>query len=146
MAVLQLPKILQSDSFDCGTAAMTCVMRFHKSRGAVIVADLATPEHGLGPETVEAAFRTAGWKVNAGERTLDDLQSNCANWRPVMVLITKDGVGHWCVAAGVTPKRVYFHDPEDGMRHLTHVEFLEAWNDIGRYGQTFRNFGLVAFP
>lgn len=144
MPILQIPRVLQSADFDCATACMTALVRFHKTRGAVL-SDLASPEAGMDPATVELIFRKAGWKVNAGERSLDDLQSNCLAGRPVMCLITREGEGHWIVVAGVTPRRIYFHDPLEGMRFVTHVEFLEFWHDIGRYGATFHNFGMVAW-
>lgn len=145
MSILTVPDTRQSKDFNCGTAAMTCVVRFFKSRGTVI-ADLASPEYGTDPTTIEASFRKAGWKVNSGNRTLAELQSLCNQGIPVIALVTRDGVGHYVVVCGVTSRRTYYHDPLEGMKWLTHADWLERWHDTGRWGEAFREFAIAAWP
>lgn len=143
--IRKLPDIRQDGAHDCGHAAMRCVIEYHQP-GAVVVVNLASPQWGMDPATMESLFRAKlSWNTSCGERTVDELEYYCNDGRPVITPIQLHGTGHYVVVRHVTRNRVYYHDPVDGAGWMTVADWVASWRDGGRWGE-FNRFGLVAWP
>lgn len=139
--LLTLPDIRQQSEFDCGEAAVKCVLAYHKISAAV---RLATPSHGTDPTQIEAALRNIGCGVVAGEMTVEDLWHFADVGRPVICLIhwPEGSDSHWVVTRGVSRGQVYYHDPIDGPSKASVKDFESAWKASGRVG-AFRRWGIA---
>lgn len=145
--LLSVPDIRQRDEHDCGDAALEMVCAFIGVKVPKSL-KLANPVQGMALETMEAALRALGLRVNSGHCVLGvaDLQHYTRAGLPVLCPITVDSVGHWVVVTGVARKRVHFNDPSwRGPRSLPFGEWLDCWRDYSRPGLTlFDRWGIVA--
>jgi len=142
--LLPLPDYRQKSDFDCGEACARVVSEYH---GARLGRKISTPVDGIDPRVLEQALRLAGFHVQSGEATLDDLAHWCRTYRPPIALVRFDGPSHWVVVRGRHGNRVHFHDPDEGPRSVTVAEWESAWHaSDGRLSQPFRNWCVVAWP
>lgn len=141
--ILDIPDIRQAEDYDCGSAALDAVARFHglRKRGPV---RLANPVQGMSPDTVEAVLRSLGLRVLSGTMTLPDLQSLTRSGRPVLCPVTtQGGGGHWVVVRGVARRTVYTHCPLFGRLSVRAADWLAGWRDATRAGHEFDRWGIA---
>ena len=129
--ILALPDIRQRNNWSCGEAAVRTVFQFHGAAGKI---PLASPIDGTDPRGLEAAFWRAGLSVQSGSMDLDDLRHHTRKGRPVVCLVTHDGVGHYVVVGGVHRGLVYFQDPLRGAVKQQAEPFEVSWKDVDRFG------------
>lgn len=142
--MLCLPDIRQTRDFDCGRAAVASVYQFfeiRKRHSALCTSSL----DGTDPRTLEAYLRKDGFFVLSGDMTIQDLREQTKAGRPVIVLMTLHGGGHYIVVSGVARGKVCFQDPVAGSSKMDAGEFEEAWHDFDRFGQVFERFGIAVW-
>ena len=139
--LLSLPDIRQTESYDCGAAAIDTVLRFHGSR-ARWDRTLANPVQGMAPDMIEAVLRSLGFELITGPMMVADLKYFTRSWRPV-VCPCSDWGGHWVVVRGVERGRVHFHCPLRGAVSAGEMEWRERWADQSRNGVTFDRWGIA---
>lgn len=139
-----VPVVRQRSGFDCGAAAFESVCRYWETRTR-LPHGWPNPIDGTDPRVLEAAFRTAGFGVVAGEMDTGTLRHLTGRGLPVLCLV-RDGSGHWVVATKVTRTRVYFMDPERGDTHLPLGRFDSLWSaaDTDRTGTVYHRWGICA--
>jgi len=146
--LLDLPDIRQSSDFDCGAATTNCVftyLGYNKPR-KFFLQMLGTNEmNGTDPRTLEAQIRREGYKVLSGDMAIEDLRSQANQGRPVILLVTLHGGGHYITSRGVQRGRVHYQDPSCGPQSMKVNEFKERWNDYDRFGITYANFGIAVW-
>lgn len=141
--MLNLPDIRQTTDYDCGAAAIDTVCRFYKRRERGPV-KLANHVQGMAPDTVEAVFRSLGFKLLSGTMTTRDLRSLALD-RPVMCCINAETGGHWVTIRGVTRARVHFQCPVLGPTTLSIEHWEGIWHDRTSSGHHYDHYGLCAY-
>lgn len=136
--MLDLPDIRQRTDWDCGRAAVQCVLEYFGSH-ADTRRLLTNPIDGTDPRAIEALLRQAGHCVVAGEMTLEDLRHFTRSRRPVIAVVN----GHYVVVAGVERLKVGYHDPLSGFMRCKMGDFLGWWKEADRLGVTYNQFGIA---
>jgi ABC-type bacteriocin/lantibiotic exporter with double-glycine peptidase domain len=141
--VLTLPDVRQKDDYDCGEAAVKCVLKYYGLSNSF---KFATSQDGSDPRQLEAAFRLSGLNVIAGEMTISDLRHFARTSCPVVCLIwyPKDNTSHYVVVNGMTKTSVLYHDVAVGPSRSGVVKWRKMWTAMGRLGETFLQWGIAA--
>lgn len=143
--MILLPDIRQKANFDCGAAVVRCVFKFYKMTMShdFFISLLGTNGmNGTDPRTLESQIRMQGLMVLSGDLDIDDLATQTKKGRPVIVLVTLHGSGHYIIVSGVRYGHVHYQDPLVGPKKLRINEFVEVWTDYDRFGVTYKNFGM----
>ncbi len=141
--MIALSDIRQKLSYDCGHAAVACVIDLFGRRCPKLIERLGTtPIDGTDPRQIEAYFRQEGFCVQSGDFTVEDLKYHTGSSRPVIVLVKLHG-GHYLVVAGVRRGFVYFQDPDTGPARMRIADFEEAWSSVDRMGAIYDKFGIA---
>lgn len=146
--MLELPDIRQSTDYDCGAAATQSVFEYWGvSKPKKFYLNLLGTNgiNGTDPRTLEAQIRQSGFKVLSGDMVSQDLYNQTKLERPVIVLATLHGAGHYIVVSGVYYGYVYYQDSISGPSRLRRDKFEEVWHDFDRFGQVYKQFGLSVF-
>lgn len=140
---LKIPNIRQQSDYDCGEAAVRCVLAFHGIRAAV---RLATPQHGTDPGQIESSLRNIGLGVVAGEMSVAMLKRFCTLKLPIITLVHWPGGedSHYVVVSGVSKDHVYYHDVQGGEGECSISEWVQAWEAKGRLAN-YKQWGIVAW-
>jgi ABC-type bacteriocin/lantibiotic exporter with double-glycine peptidase domain len=142
--ILDVPVVLQTSGYDCGTAAARAVFRFHGRQLPDLSAlGVPSPIDGTDPRVLEAVCRRAGFGVESGESRLDTLRHHVREGRPAQVLVQRDGCGHWAVVCGVARGRVHLMDPSSGPAVLPVAQFEASWRDVCRDGTLYYRWAVV---
>jgi len=144
---MKLPDIRQEGSHDCGLAACRTVAKLYRRRWTPeLTARLGTSLiDGTDPRAIESTLRFCGFGVIAGEMTLDDLQYQTQLRRPVICLITREGVGHYVVVSGIDCGRIRLQCPAEGPIATSKTKFITSWRDVDRLGATYHQFALAVW-
>lgn len=137
--MLDLPDIRQRKGWDCGRAAVDCVLQF-LGKSADLRRLMTTPMDGTDPRNIETMLRMAGCRVLSGEMSLDDLRYQTGNGRPVVAAVKN----HYVVVGGVRLGKVRYHDPLVGPAKATVGDFMVWWNEADRLGVEYKQFGIAA--
>lgn len=142
--LLPLPKVLQTKPHECARAAVQCILTYH---GIVAPVALSTPIDGADPREIEQFCRRLGLRVISGEMCVEDVRHFCNTWRPPICLIQWSGQdSHYTVPRGVSRGRVYYHDVDSGYDSCREIDWCSAWQAVGRIGETYKNWAIVAWP
>lgn len=137
--ILTLPDIRQKNNWSCGEAVVRTVFQFHGAAGKL---PLASPIDGADPRGLEAALWRAGLSVQSGSMDLDDLRHHTRKGRPIVALVTSEGVGHYVVVGGLHRGWVYFQDPLRGAVRQKAEAFELSWKDVDRFGVRYVRWGI----
>ncbi len=142
--MLSLPDERQKDTYDCGEAAVKCVLKYYQINNTV---KFATYQDGSDPRQIEAAFRLSGLNVVAGELTVADLKHFVRLKRPVVCLIwyAEQVTSHYVVVYGFEKNSVYYHDVETGPTSVGITKWNKMWTAMGRMGETYLHWGIAAW-
>lgn len=150
MPLLETPHIEQLGNFDCGRASALINLLYNsvpQAEAAVMVGRLRVSTHdGVDPSEMATWGRSEGWHVNEGWMDIGTLKHHGDEGRPVILLVTLHGNGHWIVSRGVSRGWVFVQDPATGRDKYKADEFLKIWNDANRYGAKFKQWGIVMAP
>lgn len=138
--ILPIPTVLQDDSHSCGSCCLRAVYRYMSRR---INAPKASPIDGIDPRKIEQELRDNGFKVTAGEMTVDELRFHSRAERPVIVLTQLNEIGHWQVCKGVSRGIVHLMDPAGQIEREPVASFVERWFDRYHDGASYQNWGIV---
>ena len=143
--MLALPDVRQKDSYDCGEAAVKCVLKYYEIYGSV---KFATAQDGSDPRMLEAALRLSGLNVTAGEMCVADLKHWVKHKKPIICLIwyAEQLTSHYVVVSGFNKNAINFHDVETGPVTVSLVKWKKMWTAMGRLGEPFKQWGIVAWP
>lgn len=143
--MIPLPDVRQKDVYDCGEAAVRCVLKYY---GISYSFKFATSQDGSDPRQLEAAFRLSGMNVTAGEMTIGDLRYFTRLKCPVICLIwyEKEATSHYVVVNGLTKYSVLYHDVDSGPAKVGIIKWRKMWSAMGRLGETFQQWGITARP
>jgi len=148
--LLNTPEIRQAGEYDCGRAAARIVLGSYKVPEADAVGMTGTLRvdklNGTDPAEMVTWFRSHGWSVTEGSTDVPTVRHHCDHGRPVILLATLHGGGHWTVCRGVSRGRIYFQDPFNGRWDMRTTEFDAVWKDANKYGTTFSRWAVVAVP
>lgn len=136
-----LPDVRQTDSYDCGQAALDCV-RLHFGLPPKVLP--CTWLDGTDPRVMEYGLRP-DLHVLSGHMTHDDLVHHLGLGRLVVALVAEGDVGHWVVAYGLRGGAVLFQDPLSGPRDEPIAAFVARWRDWSRMGWSLPGWGLAAW-
>lgn len=142
--MLTLPDVRQKDVYDCGEAAVRCVLKYYSINNSL---KFATSQDGSDPRQLEAAFRLSGLNVIAGEMTIGDLKHFVKKRYPVVCLIWYEETltSHYVVVSGFSKYSVYFHDVYSGSAKVGLKKWKKMWTAMGRLGETFLQWGIAAW-
>jgi ABC-type bacteriocin/lantibiotic exporter with double-glycine peptidase domain len=155
-SLIALPTAGQSGNSDCGYAALASVAMYHHVPTTRLV-EGPIPEKFRGPrlsgdDLVQMA-KMLELTAYGYEGDLDDLKSNIAKGRPVLVLLSHPPrvaqypqieyfgdlaaipfvLPHWVVVVGFTADdRVVLHDPRNGVVSMSKGEFVQTWEQRSR--------------
>lgn len=145
--MIDLPDVRQRDTWDCGPAAVTCVLRAYgwgKRDAAFAVADLGNPATGTDPFAIESRLQYLGFDSHVCHgMTVDDLRHHTRQGRPVLCPVTWGGEGHYVTVGEVSRGRVAYQCPTDGPCRDRFADWLAAWQDWHRAGATLHRFGVA---
>jgi ABC-type bacteriocin/lantibiotic exporter with double-glycine peptidase domain len=143
--MLTLADIRQKESYDCGLAAVRCIVAYFGCRYANLAERLATNGmDGTDPRSIEGFLRQEGFMVQSGSMTIDDLKHHIKLGRPVLVLVSWKG-GHYIVVSGVSRGYVYYQDPNEGPGRAKIAEFENDWEVFDRFGTNYEHFGIAVW-
>lgn len=145
--LLDLADERQSDTFDCGAAAVRTVLKFHH---VIASPPPACPIDGTDVRLIEAHLRErCGLQVISGSFDLTDLAHFCDTHRPPIVLLTEKGesCSHYVCVRGISRGRVYYQCPTEGRLSLRVPDFLAAWRATdGRLTRPLLRWSVIAWP
>jgi predicted double-glycine peptidase len=146
----QLPDLRQDKSYNCGEAAVRCVLAYHSFAGSVLASvRVSSPVDGVDPLAVERVLATLGLRTLAGSMTTADLRHFADTNRPTICLVHPPGEpdSHWVVARGVSRGQVHYQDIFDGPARCSVPQWEAMWAaSDGRRGHLFPSWGIVAWP
>lgn len=151
--VLDVELVRQRDSKDCGSAALSTVLRYWKPDGGRAVdregiegALRRDPSEGLTAGELRDYARQSGFSAYVIEGAFGDLQHEVDRGRPVIVGVHKpvssgEALRHYEVFIGYHPetRHVLTLDPANGLRQNGFEGFSEEWQQAG-------NVMLVVMP
>jgi len=145
--MIALPDLRQSAEHDCGYTAVLVVLR--RLRRKVTPGDLASLStnmiDGTDPRAIESTLRGLGLRVISGEMDMGDLWHHAASSRPVICLLSRDGVGHYVVVAGIHEGSVYYQCPSEGPAHMRVAAWKRSWTEIDRLGAVYQGWGIAVY-
>ena len=139
------PGIAQRRSYDCGRAVAEGVLVYFGHDPKIVrKAMQTTPLDGTHPGGLSGFLRQQRLGTIVGNPfTLDDLRWQTRKGRPVLCLVQRGTCGHWLTVLGVKSNRVHFHDPADGWKSETTLEFESRWWDNDADGEHFVRRGIA---
>lgn len=153
---VDLPDIRQRDTFDCGAAALLAVCQHFgvgpTDDGAMIVALGTDRKDGTRPKEMVDAAQRFGLKHAVADRcSLSAVIGQTDLGRPVILCIQAHGTpderdkiqsGHYVVAIGHQPGKVWVQDPSVGRVLVDDAELAERWKDKDADGVVYEQWGL----
>lgn len=143
--MIALPDLRQSAEHDCGYTAVLVVLR--RMRRKVTPGDLAPLStnmiDGTDPRAIESTLRGLGLRVISGEMDMGDLWHHTESSRPVICLLSRDGVGHYVVVSGLHEGSVHFQCPSEGPSRMRTTAWRRCWTEIDRLGAVYRGWGIA---
>lgn len=130
-----VPELRQKTEVDCGPVALEMVARYWQ-RGSD-APDTPFAERVSAGDLRDAA-RAAGYRAFLVEGTLNDIEHELAERRPVIVGMakptSKGALGHYEVVVGLNKERqlIATHDPALGPRRYAFEDFVREWIGAGR--------------
>lgn len=150
MPLIETPDVRQRGPYDCGRAAalialLTPPSGVSEADALTLVGSLPVDKYdGTDPAQLAGWWRRIGWHVNEGWMDLDTVRHHGNEGRPVILLATLHGGGHWVVSRGIARQTIYLQDPYSGRDKYPIVEFEAVRHDYNRYGTRFEQWGIVA--
>ena len=134
-SIIGVPELRQKTEVDCGPVALTMVTQYwHQGSEAP-----ATPiAERVSAGDLRDAARAAGYRAFIVEGTLNDIEHELLERRPVIVGMakptSKGALGHYEVVVGLNKERqlIATHDPALGPRRYSFEAFLTEWIQAGR--------------
>lgn len=130
-----VPELRQQTEVDCGPVALTMVTQYWQHGSE----PLATPfAERVSAGDLRDAARAHGYRAFVVEGTLNDIQHELVEGRPVIVGMakptSKGALGHYEVVVGMHKDRqlIATHDPALGPRSYSFEAFLTEWIGAGR--------------
>lgn len=149
MPLIDTPDYRQLGPYDCGRKCAEIVLAVNRIPDAdaeCMVGRLRVDKHdGTDPGELASWFRAEGWHVNEGWMDIETVRHHGHEGRPVILLATLHGGGHWVVSRGVPRKTLYLQDPFVGRWKIPVDEFVAVWHDRDRYAR-YEQWGIVAVP
>ena len=135
-----LDPVRQGDSYDCGPAALTMVLRYLGAQVALeeSVRQLSPGRTGVPAGSLRDLARARGFKAHLIEGGFADLEEHLRKERPLIVGLVKPhltgALPHYEVVAGIDPVQrcVATIDPGRGWTLNTYEGFLDEWAGSGR--------------
>jgi len=134
-AIQGVPQLRQQTEVDCGPVALTMVTQFWQPGSAPLPTALA---ERISAGDLRDTARAHGYRSFLVEGTLNDIQHELAERRPVIVGMakptTKGALGHYEVVVGMNKDKqlIATHDPALGPRRYAFEDFLREWIGAGR--------------
>ena len=131
-AVRDVPVILQASERDCGAAAMAMVLGFFGEK--LDPATLASPR----ADALRDFARSRGFEAFVVPASLEDLEGELRDGRPVLVGVIKPQIGgdvaHYEVVVGIdrSGDRIATHDPARGLTVNSLGGFEREWEPTQR--------------
>jgi ABC-type bacteriocin/lantibiotic exporter with double-glycine peptidase domain len=136
---LDVPFVSQSQSNDCGPAALASVLAFH---GRALPLDevtrrVFTPglERTLLPD-MENYARSQGFATRSGRGDADLIRQSVSGGSPVILMLEVGGrlysQGHYVVVYGHDPQGFLMHVGTGADRYLSEQDLLERWEPMNR--------------
>lgn len=128
---LTVPYLPQTDAL-CGGAAAAMVFRYWGDVHADIeqFAPLVDKRAGgIADDVLVRAIEERGWRASIAPGSIDQLNEQIRNGRPVVILIAGRGLlYHYLVVTGIEPGAVIVHDPTWGpSRRILFDDLIRAW-------------------
>lgn len=150
MPLLDTPGIGQLGNFDCGRASALINLTYQSVDPAIAATMVGrlrvSTSDGVDPSELSTWGRAENWHVNEGWMSVSTLKHHADELRPVILLVTMHGNGHWIVSRGVSRGRIHFQDPNASRDSMKISEFVSIWHDRNRYGAQFEQWGFVMTP
>lgn len=143
--MIHLPDIRQRESWDCGRTMFEIFCTFYEKPLPLFIANLSNAAVGLSPDSLEAGFRSLGFKTLSGNWTIEMVRSFTKIGRPLATLMQLDGIGHWVAVRGVARNRVYVQCPEVGPTSYRIEEWDKNWIDFHHLGTVFDRWAVCPF-
>ena len=146
--MINILDVRQEGEWDCGWATVESVCQYfqvYKHRNLMLKLLGTNGMNGTDPRIIESFLRGEKFNVLSGNMTIDDLKFFTKHNRPVIAMVTFDGIGHYIVIRGVQRKRVYYQCPINGPKSMSIEKFLPQFIDYDRYGVTYEKFGMVVW-
>ncbi len=138
---LRVPYFKQAKWYTCGPACLRMILSHLNIKAAEKDLEKAcgTTELGTTPtQLVAGAFKFNVNMLAVKNATVEDIQNELKNGKPVIVLIDPsniyggaEGFGHFVLVVGLKGDEIVYHDPDisDGIFKRCKVEiFLKAWD------------------
>lgn len=130
--LIDLPDVRDGD-YKCG--AVNCILRYYE------LGQLDTAIVGNSPNVLERSLRTLGLNVLSGEMSFADLRYFTQTRRPVLAVLAR----HCVVISKVHQDKISFQCPTEGPATEKLVDFESRWQDRGKNGELFRQYGICAW-
>jgi ABC-type bacteriocin/lantibiotic exporter with double-glycine peptidase domain len=134
-SVTGVPELRQKNEVDCGPVALTMVTQYWAKDGQAPPTPIA---ERVSAGDLRDAARAAGYRSFLVEGTLNDIEHELQQNRPVIVGMakptSKGALGHYEVVVGLNKERelIATHDPALGARRYSFEAFLTEWIQAGR--------------
>jgi hypothetical protein len=134
-AIQGVPELRQQTEVDCGPVALTMVTQYWEPGSQPLPTALA---ERVSAGDLRDAARANGYRAFLVEGTLNDIQHELAERRPVIVGMAKPttsgALGHYEVVVGLNEQHqlIATHDPALGPRRYRFEDFLREWINAGR--------------
>ena len=157
---LYFPVVRQSNDYACGASALQAILYYYglSYREDVLITELnTTPKDGTSPDAIIEFSRRLGFKVEAGEMTIDQIKKFINKKIPVLVNFqawrdkdinwqTDYEDGHYAVIIGYELDNLIFGDPSLLNRgYIPTGEFLKRWHDVDQQGKKYKNLGIAIY-
>lgn len=161
MKTLNFPELHQTYNWDCGASALQSVLTYWgiDVREEIIMKAAKTSHRGTPVAGIKAVIKKFDLMSKGGAMTINEIKKFLDKKIPVILLLQawsgkklikweNDWLdGHYVVAIGYSPKRIYFEDPWTFSRtYLSYQELEKRWHDVDREGKKHFNWGLAAWP
>jgi ABC-type bacteriocin/lantibiotic exporter with double-glycine peptidase domain len=128
-AVRGVPYVHQQSLDDCGVAAAAMILGYWQRPAP---AEMPVPEGGLHATEVRTLLEDGGLRAFVIEGTVDDLEHELSEGRPVIVgtivpVSRKRAVSHYVVVVAIDDARVAMIDPAVGLQQLPRDRFELEW-------------------
>jgi hypothetical protein len=130
-----VPELRQKNEVDCGPVALTMVAQYWQKNREPPPTPIA---ERVSAGDLRDAARAAGYRSFLVEGTLNDIEHELQQNRPVIVGMakptSKGALGHYEVVVGLNKERelIATHDPALGPRRYSFEAFLTEWIQAGR--------------
>ncbi len=156
--VKSVPDIRQETDYSCGQATLASVLcGFDKCVSEEKLREdmKPNPAKGTAPQEIEQKAKDEGYNTWSGSMTIEDLKQFIEENKPIITPIQalcdpseyeKNDNGHYVVVTGYDKDKIYFQDPSEGYKSVSHTEFKKRWHDADTDGKIYNNFGIVVWP